>query len=98
MADDVLEVLDDEIRSIPMMADHIRFGGLECDEAPAVERLQHARDRIAELIAADVEYDEAHAACLRARGMGYSAGCNYGDRLHAATVRRIAALAACRGL
>ena len=82
---DVLDVLDDEIRALPEMAGLIRRGEHECDETLAVERLKDARERIAELITADVEYDEAVNACDWTKAKD-------------AQARRRGALAACRGL
>lgn len=51
---DVLEVLDEEIRSLPKMASAIRFAGAKygwrVDESDAVRRMQDARAAVAELI------------------------------------------------
>lgn len=83
MAKDVLEVLDIAGRSL------IGAGASEFRED-----FTEARARIAELIAADVEYDVAKAAVP---SRNTSSGSRY-RRYLTAKARRAAALAACRGL
>lgn len=82
MAKDVLEVLNSQLDNL-------------CVETPEdqahFDSLEDATWRIAELIAADVEYDEAME---KIHEVGF---CNH-ERLIRAEERRAAALAACRGL
>lgn len=83
MAKDVLEVLDIAGRSL------IGAGASEFRED-----FTEARARIAELIAADVEYDETVEEINRPGEISADAW----RRAHRAEERRAAALAACRGM
>jgi hypothetical protein len=87
---DVLAVLDREIASLPMIARLIAATGVKCDPSEALDTLAEARRKIAELIAADKEYDEAIDVLRNHRAPLWK--CE--DRLEAAKARRAAALAA----
>lgn len=94
---DVLAVMDAEIRDLPGMAMSIEFAGAKygwkCDVKEAIRRLSEARAAVAELIAADTEYDAAHSAWVSGP---YVTHAQY-ERLQAAKVRRAAALARVKG-
>lgn len=95
MAKDVLEVLDaawSDLHTTPT-----------CRRPEVTAQLLDARSAIAELIAADVEYDEARKAWAAVDvRLWRDGGTRHGNpdltRYHNAIIRRAAALAACRGL
>jgi hypothetical protein len=55
----VIQIIDDEIVSLPLMEQTIMESSVLHDFSEPIRRLEDARERIRELIEADIEYDSA---------------------------------------